>query len=195
MAQLFKKPDAKKATDDEIIKSMSTLSEILADRAINNPNFDADEIYMSLLSNQVFNNAGNIREVFPINNSLIAIPGRPPKMNASMSRADGIHVIPVIHLPGLDPYQAYIQDTETWIDTAATNLDGKRQIHLHRVVPGMIVSFHHFVTKGGSSERKNIFATQLYYDETNELCQQRVDLDQSLINLPDEEDVPRRKGF
>lgn len=195
MPAIFKTSDAKKASEEDLIESMNKISAILAERNINDVNFDADDMYRAMLSDNVFSNASNIREPFIATNSLIGIPGVPPRNNSSMSRMDGNHVIPIIELPGMDPYQAYIEDTETWIDSASISLNGPRQVHLHRVVPGMILSFHHYTTKGGQSQRVSINAMKIVYDSNNQIFCESVGEEYAMFNIPDENTVPRKKGF
>ncbi len=191
---LFKLAQAKKAPDSDLIASMSKLSDILLDRKMSNPNFDLDAIYRDLFADDCFNDAKNIRSVFAINDALIAIPAIPPQRGSDGMRKNGNHVIPVIELPGEngEMYQAYIPGTPTWVDTDSINLRGPRQIHIHRVIPGMIVTFHHYSTVMGDSNRVEVLPYKVFYDDNGRIAMKALDEKFGMYNLPNEEDVKKK---
>lgn len=194
MGILVKLSEAKKSSNSDIIATMKKLSEIIKDRELNNPVFDIDHVCREILSSDDFTNPANLRDIFLINNSMIGIPSVPPVINGG-TRKDGTHIIPLIHLPGQQPYQAYIQDTETYIYDDGFNLRGPRKICIHKVIPGMIISLHHYETKGGVSERVGIYVHKIIYDDDNNVASLRLPEKAGMVKIPNEDSIRNNRSY
>lgn len=183
-------PEMKRASNEEIIATMQKMSDILTERELNDPELDLDQVIRALLADPCFNNPANIEVPFVVSDSLIAMPSVMPKKDAGKSFAKGASVIPFIQIPGEQPYRAYREDTATFVDSMSVNLRGGRSVSVHRVVPGMIASFHYFTGDGTSfREREAIHATRISFDSDNQLQFEKMSEEDALFNMPADEDI------
>lgn len=185
MAQLINIPEVKKASSADIISTMRKMSDILLDRYLNDPNFDIEQVFQSLLGDNCFNSPDDLKVPFVVNESIIAIPSLMPKKRGDGTRKNGKNVVPLVQIPGAEPYYGYQPDTETFIDQRVVNLRGGRSITLHKIIPGMIVSFHHFISEDGYRERYKIDAVRVLYDKSNQAYCERVSEEEALVRMPD----------
>lgn len=185
MPLLIATPAMKKASTEDLIATMQKISNILMEREINDPDFDIDQVFRVLLAHQCFNSPRDIKEPFVVSNNTIAIPSTMPKKDAK-GNTKGDSVVPLIQIPGSEPYSGFAEETETFVDKRTVNLRGGRSVTLHRVVPGMIVSFHHYADEGGlHRSRTSIDATRISYDDNNELVFETLSEEDALFNMPD----------
>lgn len=183
MASLVNIAEAKKAKDEEIIVTVRKLTDILMNREENRPDFDMDQVFRNLLNQDIFNSTDSIRDVYAVNNAMIAIPSMLPEFKDG-GIVSGKSVSPVVQIPGSEPYYAFQEDTETYIESQIMNLRGKRAINLHKVIPGMIVSFHHFESRGDDRIRTRIDVIQMVYDTDNKLQKKTLTEEDAPIRMP-----------
>lgn len=190
MGYLLKVPEMKKASNEDIIATMQKLSDILTEREISDPDLDLDQVIRALLADSVFNNPVNIEVPFVVSNNLIGLPSVMPKKDASRKVSKGLSVIPFVQIPGQQPYRAYKEDTSSFVDSMSTNLRGGRSVSIHSVVPGMIISFHHYNGDGtGFREREAIHATRVSFDEENQIQFEKMSEEDALFNMPIDENL------
>lgn len=185
MSLIVSVPEIKRSSTADLIETMKKISNVLMERDLNDPDFDFDQVFRKLLSEPCFNNSKDVREPFHVTDSIIGVPSLMPKKDAS-GRTKGDSVIPVVQVPGREPYSGYEEDTETFIDKQTVNLRGGRSVTLHSVVPGMIVSFHHYGDDGnGYRVRTSIDAMRIDYDDEGEMIFEQMTEEDALFNLPD----------
>lgn len=184
MAKLINTAEVKKAPSSDIIATLKKLSDILLDRYLNDPNFDIEQVFQTLLGDNCFNSPDDIRLPFIVTDAIIAVPSLLPKKKSDGTRKNGKNVVPLIQIPGQEPYYAYQANTETFIDQRITNLRGGRSITLHKIIPGMIVSFHHFTYEDGYRERQRIDALKILYNEENQAVYEKVSEEDALFRMP-----------
>ena len=68
------------------------------------------------------------------------------------------------------------------------NLRGLRGANIHKVIPGMIVSFHHYETRGDQRIRTRIDVLQIVYDTDNKLSKKTLTEEEAPIRLPSKDD-------
>lgn len=190
MSYLLKVPEIKKASDEDIISTMQKMSDVLTERELSDPDLDLDQVIRALLADPVFNNPTNIEVPFVISNNLIGLPSVMPKKDASRRVSKGISIIPFVQIPGQQPYRAYREDTTTFVDSMSVNLRGGRSVSIHSVIPGMIVSFHHYNGDGtGFREREAIYATRVSFDGENQIQFEKMSEEDALFNMPLDENL------
>lgn len=194
MAKLINTAEVKKAPSEDIIKSMKKMSDILLDRYLNDPNYDIEQVFQALLGDKCFNSPDDIRLPFIVNESIIAIPSLLPKKKSDGSRKNGKNVVPMVQIPGEEPYYAWTENTSTFIDQRIIKLRGGRSITLHKIIPGMIVSFHHYVNEDGYRDRERIDAVKIFYDNDNNAVYESVDEEEALFRMPDPS-ISRQNGI
>lgn len=185
MPPLVSIPEAKKASAADIILTMRKLSDILVDRDLNRPDFSTEEVFQKILGHTVFNNPDSIKEPFVITDSIIGIPSVLPRKKSDGTRKSGRHVVPLIQVPGSEPYFSFTEGTETYIDSETVTLRGGRSVALHKIIPGMIVSFHHYQVEDGNQERYRIDALRINYDENGTAGYEALPESEALFNMPD----------
>lgn len=186
MAILVSVPQAKKSSNADIIATMKKLSEILTERQLNDPNFDTSQVLQTVLGDNQMNNPDEIRSPFIVTDSIIAVGSVMPRKKSDGSVKNGTkHVVPLIQVPGQEPYYAWMEDTETFIDTDTVNLRGGRSASLHSVIPGMIVSFHHYSHDDNMKERYRIDAVRMVYDDNGQLSVEILSESEALFAMPE----------
>lgn len=186
MPILISVPQAKKSSNADIIATMKKLSEILSERELNDPNFDTSQVIQTILGDNRMNNPDEIRAPFIVTDSIIAIPSVMPKKKSDGTAKNGTkHVVPLVQVPGKEPYYAWIEDTDTFVESDSVNLRGGRSASLHSVIPGMIVSFHHYSQEDGMKERYRIDAVRMVYDENGQLSLEILSEADALFAMPD----------
>lgn len=176
---LISTPEAKKASNEELIAALKKLSDILATRYENDPNLDTDQVFRSILADECYSNPSSIREPFIVNNSMIAIPTVPKKGSAR-----GVSVLALIQVPGSEPYYSYSEGTETFLESSTIKLRGYRSVSLHRIIPGMIVSFHHYAGEGDHRDRTQIDAGRIVYDDSGEAVFVPTSEEDAMFSMP-----------
>ena len=187
MPSLVNIAEAKKASDQDIIITIRKLTDILSNREENRSDYDMDQVFRNILNQDIYSSPDNIRDIFVVNNSMIAIPSILPEFKDGKI-SGGKSVVPVIQIPGSDPYYAYQEDTETFIESQIMNLRGLRGANIHKVIPGMVVSFHHYETRGEQRIRTRIDVIQVVYDTDNNLSKKTLTEEEAPIRLPSKED-------
>lgn len=160
---LISVPEAKKASNDELVAALKKLSDILATRYENDPDLDTDQVFRSILADECYSNPASITEPFIVNNAMIAIPTVPKKGSTR-----GNSVLALIQVPGSEPYYSYSEGTETFLEASTIKLRGYRSVSLHRIIPGMVVSFHHYAGDDTNRDRIRIDAGRVVYDDNGE---------------------------
>lgn len=176
-------PEMKSAPSEVLIATAQKISKILLERELNDPELDLGHVFRVLLSDGCFNNPSSISEPFIVSNTLIALPSMAPEKDAR-GQSKGTSVVPFVQIPGEQPYQGYREDTPTFVDSQYVNLRGGRSISIHSVVPGMIVSFHHFNGEGGRRTRERIDAIRVSYDSHGELLFEAMAEEDALFPIP-----------
>lgn len=184
MAYLINVVEAKKADNQTIIDTIKKLSQIHTERYLNNPNFDPEQVFRALLADDCFDAPEKIREPFLVNDAIVAVPSLIPKKGYDGSYRNGNSVTSVIQLPGEQPFYTFVEDTETFIDNRVTNLRGGRSISMHKIIPNMIISFHHYRVVDDSRERYRIDAVKITYDSQGHAVCERVPEEEALIKMP-----------
>lgn len=197
MALLINVAEAKKSSNTDIIKTMSKLADILQDRTLNDPTFDLDDVYQATLADSTYSSPDQMNSPFKIGNNtnMIGVPGIAPNMDGAGGKKNGKYVIPVIQIPGTPPYQAYIEGTQTWVDGRRLQLRNNRGLYIHEIIPGMIISFHHYETKDGNSNRYKIDAVKVVYDSNSNVAIEKLPESAAAFNMPRAEDVELRGGY
>lgn len=187
MSSLVNIAEAKKSSDQDIIITIRRLTDILSSREENRSDYDMDQVFRNILNQDIYTSPDNIRDIFVINNSMIAIPSILPEFKDGKI-AGGKSVVPVVQIPGSEPYYAYKEDTETFIESQIMNLRVLRGANIHKVIPGMIVSFHHYETRGEQRIRTRIDVIQIVYDTDNNLSKKTLTEEEAPIKLPSKDD-------
>lgn len=186
MSLLISIPEMKRSTTEDLIETSRKISNILMERDLNDVEFDMDQVFRSLLADSCFNNSKDISVPFLVNESMIGVPSMMPNRDSS-GNVRGDSVVPFIQIPGSEPYRGYSEDTATFVDKRTVNLRGGRSVSLHTIVPGMIVSFHHYNDESsGFRTRNRIDATRVVYDENGEVVFEAMSEEDALFNMPDD---------
>lgn len=177
--------EAKKGSTEEIIDSLKKLSDIITERELNNPNTDLDTVMEHVLGkDDIWDNPMNMNDIIVAGESIIAVPSIPPMWNNNNEMMDGKSVASVIQLPGGAPYYSYEDGTETFIDSRSTTLRGRRSVALHKAVPGMIVSFHHYTNHKGIRDKLRIDVKRVSYDNHGYLMSEPLSEKYALFEMP-----------
>lgn len=176
---LISVPEAKKATNDELIAALKKLSDILATRYENDPELDTDQVFRSILADECYSNPTTITEPFIVNNAMIAVPTVPRKGSTR-----GVSVLALIQVPGSEPYYSYSEGTETFLEDATIKLRGYRSVSLHRIIPGMVVSFHHYAGEDDHRDRVRIDAGKVVYDDNGDAVFVPTSEEDALFAMP-----------
>lgn len=184
MSSIIHVPTVKKADSRDIIKAMSKMSEILTERFLCSPDIDQEQVYQSILADESYESADNIDGVFIISDSLIGIPSILPDKNNSGVRRNGRSVTSLVHIPGSEPVYSHNTSAVTYVDNRIINLRGARSLSVHRVVPGMLVSFHHWDNSSSGRERTRIDVQKIVYNENGEIDCLSMPEEYGLVAMP-----------
>lgn len=184
MPPLVSIPEAKKASNADIILTMNKLSDILTDRDLNSPDFSTEEVFRKILGHSMFNNPDEIKTPFIITDSIIGVQSTLPRKNSDGTKKNGKHVTSLIQVPGSEPYYSYVEGTETYIESEIVTLRGARSVALHKIIPGMIVSFHHYRVDNGHQERYQIDALRVGYSDNGKAGYEVLPESEALFNMP-----------
>lgn len=180
---LLSVPEMKKASTDELVATMRKMSDIVLNRELDQDNIDLDSIMRNCLGDPSYENPLTMSEPFIVGESMIGMPSVMPKREKNISKGES--VVPMIHVPGSEPCQAYSEDGDTFVDSMTVNLRGGRSISVHRVVPGMVASLHHYVGDGsGFRERQRIDAVRIAYDWHGKIVFTPLSESDALFNTP-----------
>ena len=185
MPLLISVPEIKRASNADLIETTQKIHNVLMERELNKPDFDIDEVFRVLLASECFSDSRKISTPMLINDAMVGVPSMMPKKDSS-GRTRGNSVIPIVQVPGGEPYLGYAEDTATFVDKRATNLRGGRSVTIHSIVPGMIISFHHYSEDpSGFRSRDRIDAVRVIFDEDNDVVFETLSEEDALFNMPD----------
>ena len=185
MSSLIKLKEIRKATTKDLVDTMKKISEIIELRANSEESYDQEGIMRDFLGEKCFENGDLIVEPFKVSDALICVPSlMPPKDSNGNRKNNAKSVLPIIQLPGGRPYLAYDESSDTFVDQQTYSLRGGRSVTLHRVIPGMLVSLHHFRTENGRAERSSIDVCKMMYDDYDELYFEKMPESYGFIDIP-----------
>lgn len=184
MALLIGIEDMGTAETKDVADTLGALSAELFERDTYVQGMDIREIMAEALSDNCFTKPRTIKSPWKVGETLVVIPSVPPPYKSSPAYGKRYEmVMPVIRVPGDEPAMAYAQDSETYVDSQSYTLRGNRQVIVHRAVPGMIITFHHYEGEAGIHERTAMNVVRLVFDN-GQLKIERLPEAMGIMDMP-----------
>lgn len=179
--------EMKKSPSTEVMGAINYMSNYLANKALNSSEMDDLEFIANKhMASDLYDNPQTLDEIFVLNDILIGVPNiKPIKNHTTGMRKNGTTVVPLIHIPGKQPYYSWDATCPTYKEKFELSLRGGRVMTIHNVIPGMKVSFHFFNYCDGMKNRVRISGKYIDYDEENKIVISDLDESDVAVRMPD----------
>lgn len=177
----------KKMETSEIIKFLAKAANVITERYLASSEEDIYVTMQEILARDIYENPGDIRKPIPVSQSLIAIPAKPkPPRNSSGRQASGSSVSALIHLPGMEPYWSWDEDSPTFVASENFYLRTKRSVTIHKIIPSMRVIFYHKTFDAGDDigRRTQIDVNEVNYGAEGEVIFKPLPEGEGIVKMP-----------